>query len=852
VLEPGDRVGPYRVIERLGAGGMGEVYSADDTRLQRKVALKILSPDRTEDHDSRERFLREARFASSLDDHPNICSIHDVDVTPQGQPYIVMALASGETLRSRLNHGPIPPDQARDIAIQVARGLAEAHAKRIVHRDIKPENLMVARSEKGGWKVKILDFGIAKGEDVTLTRKGRMVGTVSYMSPEQIRGGETDPRADVWALGAVLYEMLTGNPAFKEDQDLKVMYAVLSQEPEPIPRSGIPVPEDLVRVVTRCLQKDPEKRFSTGAEVLEALVGEKEALVEPPRRLAFGLAAALVILVVAGAFSVWADNTRTGRELVGRLVGNLLGETSYHVAVLPFSASEEADGPLALGLTELFTNTVIELGAITDSVWVAPFDAILATAIRSPEEARRVFQVNRVVRGEVRREEARVFVVVQVIDTEAFPPRTLSETTIPDPSGPTFASEARELISSSLRLRGAGRAIPASYYDSDSSPGRPFYVLGAGHLHDLYAEGNVDNAIALFRAAIEADSDYSPAFAGLCQAHWERFRTSGDPETAALAQSMCDQAVALSTEDPSALAALAQTQLQTGQPQEAEETLLRAQQLSPGSAEVHRWLGRVYEAQGNIDAAEQAYQEAIRIRPEVWLYRSELGIMYANFERHEEAIEQHRAVIRLSPENYLGYVDLGTSLMALNRVAEAEAQFQESIRRRPNTLAYRNLGYLYLRDQRFSEAVEALQSSIELEPEDWWSWRWLAHAQHWRGQEDEARQAWRRVVSLAEPRFSVNRNDQDLLCGLAEAHVALGDERTGRLYLDRLTALSPTTPYNVYWAGRIYEMLGSRDAALELVQRALDRGFDPVTVQQDQWLSNLRQDPRFQEYLAGR
>jgi serine/threonine-protein kinase len=263
-------------------------------------------------------------------------------------------------------------------------------------------------------------------------------------------------------------------------------------------------------------------------------------------------------------------------------------------------------------------------------------------------------------------------------------------------------------------------------------------------------------------------------------------------------------------------------------------------------------MGRVHEARGNIDAAEEAYQEAIRIRPEVWLYRSELGIMYANFERHEEAIEQHREVIRLSPENYLGYVDLGTSQMALNRVEEAKAQFQESIRKRPNTLAYRNLGYLNLRTQRFSEAVEALESSNELDGEDWWTWRWLAHAQHWRGQEAEARRAWLRLISLAEPRISVNRNDQDLLCGLAEAHVALGDEQAGRQYLDRLMALSPTTPYNIYWAGRIYEVLGSRDAALELVLRALDSGFDPVAVQQDRWLSDLRQDSRFQEYLAGR
>ena len=210
-LSPGTQLGPYEIVSHLGSGGMGVVYEARDLRLKRTVAIKLLPPDLTKDDTAKQRFLQEAQAASALD-HPNICTIFEINETEDGQLYLVMAHYEGETLKERIERGPLQLDDAIDIATQVGTGLAEAHGAGIVHRDIKPANLLVT---KGG-VVKILDFGLAKlagAEGVTQT--GTTVGTVAYMSPEQARGQEVDHRTDIWSLGVVLYEMLGERRRFR-------------------------------------------------------------------------------------------------------------------------------------------------------------------------------------------------------------------------------------------------------------------------------------------------------------------------------------------------------------------------------------------------------------------------------------------------------------------------------------------------------------------------------------------------------------------------------------------------------------------------------------------------------------
>ena len=262
-LAPGSTLGPYAILAQLGHGGMGVVYTALDPRLKRQVAIKLLTADLTRDETAKQRFLQEAQAASALD-HPNICTIFEINETPDGQLYLVMAYYEGETLKQRIEGGPLNVDEAVDIATQVGQGLAEAHGAGIVHRDIKPANLLIA---KGG-VVKILDFGLAKlagTEGVTQT--GTTVGTVAYMSPEQARGEEVDHRTDIWSLGVVLYEMLSGQPPFRGENLLSISGAI-QHDPPPVLTGDS---SSLSGVVVRSLDKSQSQRYQAVTELLDDL-----------------------------------------------------------------------------------------------------------------------------------------------------------------------------------------------------------------------------------------------------------------------------------------------------------------------------------------------------------------------------------------------------------------------------------------------------------------------------------------------------------------------------------------------------------------------------------------------------
>ncbi|HEX9310688.1 MAG TPA: serine/threonine-protein kinase, partial [Gemmatimonadaceae bacterium] len=263
----GRTISHFELRETLGAGGMGVVYRADDTRLGRVVALKFLLPHYNLDASAKARFLREARAAAALD-HPNLCTIHEVGTSDEGWLFLAMALYHGETLRARLTRdGSIPVREALEIARQIAEGLQAAHAAGIVHRDLKPGNVMLLPDGT----VRILDFGLAKARDQSRSEAGVRFGTVSYMSPEQVRGVNVDARADLWALGVVLYEMLTGRKPFGGDEEVAIAHAILHDEPELLSTHKHDVSPALEDLVLRLLQKDPAERYDGATELLRDL-----------------------------------------------------------------------------------------------------------------------------------------------------------------------------------------------------------------------------------------------------------------------------------------------------------------------------------------------------------------------------------------------------------------------------------------------------------------------------------------------------------------------------------------------------------------------------------------------------
>ena len=263
----GQIVSHYQILEKLGEGGMGVVYKARDVKLDRLVALKFLPPQISGDEEEKKRFIHEAKAASALD-HPNICSVHEIGETPEGQLFIVMGYYEGKTLKEKIKAGPLPVNEAVAIAIQMAEGLKKAQSKGIVHRDLKPANVML--TDEGS--VKIVDFGLAKLKGLTrLTKSGTTLGTVAYMSPEQAMGREVDARTDIWSLGVIIYEMLTGRLPFKGEYDQAILYAVINEEPELISKIRSDIPHELRSIVHKALAKKPESRYQAATDILKGL-----------------------------------------------------------------------------------------------------------------------------------------------------------------------------------------------------------------------------------------------------------------------------------------------------------------------------------------------------------------------------------------------------------------------------------------------------------------------------------------------------------------------------------------------------------------------------------------------------
>jgi eukaryotic-like serine/threonine-protein kinase len=316
-LTSGTRVGPYEIVSPLGAGGMGEVYRAHDARLGREVAIKVLPASFAADDERLRRFEQEARAIGALN-HPNILGVYDIG-SHKGAPYVVSELLDGDTLRARIGTSPLPHRKVIDYAAQIARGLAAAHEKGIVHRDLKPDNVFVTRDGR----IKILDFGLAKltqtgapieaetallGAGPPLTSAGTVLGTVGYMSPEQVRGQVVDHRSDIFSFGVVLYEMLTARRAFQGDSAVETMNAILKDDPPPAADQGQPLPPALERIVQHCLEKNPEERFQSARDVafdIESLSGLSSQVVadapSPRRKGWMRLAAAAVFIAAAGA-----------------------------------------------------------------------------------------------------------------------------------------------------------------------------------------------------------------------------------------------------------------------------------------------------------------------------------------------------------------------------------------------------------------------------------------------------------------------------------------------------------------------------------------------------------------------
>jgi tetratricopeptide (TPR) repeat protein/predicted Ser/Thr protein kinase len=846
----GMTVGRFAIHARLGAGGMGEVYRADDTKLKRPVALKRMSPRLRTDEHYRQRFLKEAERASCLADQ-HIAGVYDV-LEEKDETFLVMEYVEGATLRPRLTQ-LFSLEEFLPVAIQCAEALAAAHENGVIHRDIKPENIML--TPKG--QVKILDFGVAKrlphhDEDAstesTASQPGALSGTPAYMAPEVLLEKPSDERADIFSLGVVFYEMLTAQHPFRAETFMATSDRILHEVPPPLGRLNPQVSEGLERLVARMLAKDPSERYANASDLMADLRAWEEA--KARRRLVFATVRSWVrrrrvrTLAILGAvllavLTVPRIPWRPRPVEVPQKV---------HLAVLPFVAlgGTAETSAFSKGLTETLNARFTQLTE-WHPLQVVPAGEMWAQDVRTVEQARREFGVNLVLTGSVQQAAGMIRITYALID--AATRRQLRADIITAGAGDPFAAEdqvvASVLNNLEIELQPRERSALAAH-GTQQPAAYDFYLRGRGYLQDYHKPENIESAIAAFKHALEKDPQYPLAYAGLGEAYWYNYQLAKEPQWVRQALAACERAVALDARLSSGHTCLGVVYNGTGKYELAVEQFRQAVELEPTSDAAHRGLASAYERLGKPKEAEETYRRAIALRPYYWASYSWLGAFYYWQARYAEAAEMFDQVVKLAPDNSFGYSNLGTIYNAQGRYAEAILMCERSAAIRPTGDAYSNLATTYFSLRRFAEATQAYEKAVEIDPRGYLWWGNLGDARYWApGQRAQAASAYEHAISLAKEDLRVNPRDARALGYLAYYYAMLENKQAALSSIEQALTLTPNDPELRFNAALTHNKLGQINQALEWLGKALAAGWSPATVRDSPFPDNLRTDPRY-------
>jgi serine/threonine protein kinase/tetratricopeptide (TPR) repeat protein len=867
-LQPGVTFGGrYEILSVLGQGGMGAVYQARDRELDRLIALKVIRPELATDPAILQRFKQELILARNIT-HKNVVRIYDLGES-DGIRFITMEYVDGEDMRTMLRqHGVFSAREAIPMIEQVCRALDAAHSEGVIHRDLKPQNVM--RDKQG--RIVVMDFGLARSlGDSGMTQTGAIVGTMEYMSPEQALGSQLDQRSDIFSVGLIFYELLTGKSPYHADTAIASLMRRTREVAKPASDVENTVPRSLSAIVSRCLEREPANRYHSVVELLQQLQAweanpniSADALskmishpIVHPVRFNLDLPGKLWMWIVAAVLVV-ATAGIVGRTLLSKQGVSAPASTQgipplskgKYVAIMPLKlvGDEKALGYVADGIEEALTAKLFQLKEVRLSS-SSSVDAVAKRDLPLNKLAHEL-GANLIVQGMVQGSGDKLRVTLRLDDATAG--KTVWSEEFAGVPGDLLALEDQIYgrMVGALALKPSNEELARTgAHPTENLKAYDLYLQGRNLLRNSHDAAGIQQAITLFEQAIDKDSNFALAYAGLADANLHIYGESKDGIWAQKAVLAAQQAERLSNTAPEVLLSLGAVYTTTGRNAQAIAELKRALALAPNSDEAYRRLGDAYGAAGQTKESISAYQSAVTANPYFWMNHNALGGAYLKDGDNAKALPAFQRVTELASDNPMGYENIGDTYIRNGQWSEAIPHFQKALSLAPSAFTYSNLGTAYFFMKRYDESTSMFEKAVEMSPNDEQLLGNLGDAYRWSGHSDKAVIAYDKAISRAFQELQVNPRSAGTMGDLAVYYAKKGDERNALQYMQQARSINPSDLQLMYSEAMVKALVGQPTEALKSLRLALQKGYPAQEAWNDPELQKLQALPQFAQLV---